>query len=85
MRRSRPRSTLSGMSRVRAVTAVLTALTLLAVVLGGVAAARQPAGSGMLSFLAAVVIAAINVGLAAFVAWKAPDNWCHRSWRWPDG
>ena len=60
----------------RAVTAALLALTALAVVLGGVAAARAPGGSGLIEFLAAVIIGMINASLAALVAWKAPDNWC---------
>jgi signal transduction histidine kinase len=76
MRPCLPRSTLLSMSRVRAITAVLTALTVLAIVLGGVTAARVPAGSWLISFLAAVLIGALNAGLAVFVAWKAPDNWC---------
>jgi signal transduction histidine kinase len=64
------------MSRVRAVTAALLALTALAVVLGAVAAARVPAGSRLLEILAAVIIGVINASLAALVAWKAPYNWC---------
>src|SRR3954453_12619926 len=64
------------MSRVRAVTAVLLVLTALAGVLGGVAAARVPAGSGLIEFLGAVIIGAINAVLAALVVWKAPYNWC---------
>ena len=76
MRRGRARSTLSGMSRVRAVTAALAALTVLAMVLGGVAAARQPAGSWLITFVTATLLGVIDVGLAVLVAWKAPDNWC---------
>jgi signal transduction histidine kinase len=76
MRRGRPRSTLLSMSRVRAVTAVLLGLTVLAVVLGGVYVARLPAGSWLISFLGAVLIGAINAALAVLVAWKAPNNWC---------
>ena len=64
------------MSRVRAVTGVLTALTVLAMVLGGVAVARQPADSGLLTFVVSVLIGVINAGFAVLVAWKAPDNWC---------
>lgn len=64
------------MTRVRAVTAGLTVLTALAVVLGGMAAVRLPAGSWLAWFLAAVLIGAINATLAVLVAWKAPDNWC---------
>jgi hypothetical protein len=64
------------MTRVRAVIAVLTGLTVLAVVAGIVTAVNLPAGSGLVWFFAAVLIGAINAGLAVFVAWKAPDNWC---------
>ncbi|HEX3197795.1 MAG TPA: histidine kinase [Propionibacteriaceae bacterium] len=64
------------MTRVRAVTAVLTGLAALAVVLGVVAAAKLPAGSWLASFLVAVLIGVINTALAVLVAWKAPDNWC---------
>jgi signal transduction histidine kinase len=64
------------MTRVRAVTAVLTGLAALAVVLGGVAAVQLPAGSWLIWFMAAVLIGAINTALAVLVAWKAPGNWC---------
>jgi hypothetical protein len=64
------------MTRVRAVTAVLTGLTVLAVVAGIVTAVKLPAGSWLVWFLVAVLIGAINAGLAVFVAWKAADNWC---------
>jgi signal transduction histidine kinase len=64
------------MTRVRAVTTVLIALTMLATALGGVAAARQPAGSSLALFLAAIFIGLINASLAVLVAWKAPGNWC---------
>ncbi len=76
MRGSGARFTLSGMSRVRAVTAALAALTVLAIVQGGVAAARQPAGSWLITFLIATLLGMINAGLAILVAWKAPANWC---------
>ena len=64
------------MTRVRAVTAVLTGLTVLAVVAVIVTAVKLPAGSWLVWFLVAVLIGAINAGLAVFVAWKAADNWC---------
>jgi signal transduction histidine kinase len=64
------------MTRVRAVTAVLTGLAALAVVLGVAAAAKLSAGSWLPSFLVAVLIGVINIALAVLVAWKAPDNWC---------
>ncbi|HEY9468980.1 MAG TPA: hypothetical protein VIQ76_05115, partial [Propionibacteriaceae bacterium] len=64
------------MTRVRAVTAVLTGLTVLAVVAGIVTAVKLPTGSWLVWFLLAVLIGAINAGLAVFVAWKAADNWC---------
>ena len=64
------------MTRVRAVTAVLTGLAALAVVLGVVAAAKLPVGSWLASFLVAGLIGALNTALAVLVAWKAPGNWC---------
>jgi signal transduction histidine kinase len=70
------RPTLTNMTRVRAVTALLTGLTVLAVVLGSVTAVRLPAGSWLVWFLAAVLIGTINAALAVLVAWRAPNNWC---------
>jgi signal transduction histidine kinase len=64
------------MTRVRAVTAVLTGLAVLAVVAGIVTAVKLPAGSWLVWFFAAALIGAVNAGLAVFVAWKAPNNWC---------
>ncbi|HEY6686343.1 MAG TPA: histidine kinase [Propionibacteriaceae bacterium] len=49
---------------------------MLAVVAGIVTAVKLPPGSWLVWFFAAVLIGAINAGLAVFVAWKAPDNWC---------
>jgi len=64
------------MTRVRAVTTVLIALTMLATALGGVGAARLPADSGLALLLASLILGVINASLAGLVAWKAPHNWC---------
>jgi signal transduction histidine kinase len=64
------------MTPVRAVTAVLSGLTVLAVVQVGVAVSRLPAASWLASAVAAVLIGLINAALGMLVSWKAPRNWC---------